>query len=184
LIDEAEEHAAQLRTLTDHHYMSVLKNKKGKLTLKAIKERLKTTGDKVEQKTLNKYLEADKEHKTKAKEAKAMLQSVEEHFLKRLDTDPLPEELTDFNVVARYLELLDEQSALKSKAKEAAAALDKLAYEKYPKLTVKEIKTLVVDDKWMTALANAVQGELNRVRRRSPAASSNSRSATRLRSHN
>ena len=34
---------------------------------------------------------------------------------------------------------------------------------KYPKLTEEEIKTLVVDDKWLATLANAVQGELDRV---------------------
>jgi type I restriction enzyme M protein len=34
---------------------------------------------------------------------------------------------------------------------------------RYPKLTVAEIKTLVVDDKWMTRLSAAVQGELDRV---------------------
>jgi type I restriction enzyme M protein len=34
---------------------------------------------------------------------------------------------------------------------------------KYPKLTEAEIKTLVVDDKWMARLSAAVQGELDRV---------------------
>jgi type I restriction enzyme M protein len=43
------------------------------------------------------------------------------------------------------------------------AALDKLACEKYPKLTEAEIKTLVIEDKWMARLTAAVQGELERV---------------------
>ena len=34
---------------------------------------------------------------------------------------------------------------------------------KYPKLTEDDIKTLVVDDKWLATLAAAVQGELDRV---------------------
>jgi type I restriction enzyme M protein len=34
---------------------------------------------------------------------------------------------------------------------------------KYTELTEEEIKTLVVDDKWLATLANAVQGELDRV---------------------
>lgn len=45
----------------------------------------------------------------------------------------------------------------------AEATLDTLAYEQYPKLSEAEIKTLVVDDKWMTHLSAAVQGELDRV---------------------
>ena len=46
---------------------------------------------------------------------------------------------------------------------EADAALDKLAYEKYPTLSVEEIKILAVEDKWLTTLDTAIQGELDRV---------------------
>ena len=46
-----------------------------------------------------------------------------------------------------------------SRAGRADAKLD----AKYPKLTEDEIKTLVVDDKWLATLAAAVQGELDRV---------------------
>ena len=42
-------------------------------------------------------------------------------------------------------------------------ALGTRAYAKYPKLTEAEIKTLVVDDKWMVRLSGAVKGELDRV---------------------
>jgi len=37
------------------------------------------------------------------------------------------------------------------------------AYDKYPQLSMEEIKALVVDDKWLTALAEAVEGEVARV---------------------
>jgi type I restriction enzyme M protein len=47
--------------------------------------------------------------------------------------------------------------------KEKEAVLDTLAYKKYPTLTEAQIKTLVVDDKWMARLSAAVQGELERV---------------------
>ena len=40
---------------------------------------------------------------------------------------------------------------------------NQLAYNKHPRLSVDEIKTLVVDDKWLTMLAIAVQDELDRV---------------------
>ena len=66
-------------------------------------------------------------------------------------------------VLTRWLELSENETALKRALKEQEAALDKLAYEKYPTLTETEIKTLVVDDKWMARLAAAVQGELERV---------------------
>ena len=36
-------------------------------------------------------------------------------------------------------------------------------FAKYGQLTVDDIKTLVVEDKWLSTLASAVQGELDRV---------------------
>ena len=41
--------------------------------------------------------------------------------------------------------------------------LDAKAYAHYPKLTEAEIKTLVVDDKWLAALDAAIHGEMDRV---------------------
>ena len=41
--------------------------------------------------------------------------------------------------------------------------MDKKIDAKYPKLSEAEIKTLVVDDKWMTCVSAAVQGEMDRV---------------------
>jgi type I restriction enzyme M protein len=66
-------------------------------------------------------------------------------------------------VLKRWLELSESETVLKRSAKEQEAMLDMLAYEKYPKLSEAEIKTLVVDDKWMACLSAAVEGELNRV---------------------
>jgi type I restriction enzyme M protein len=36
-------------------------------------------------------------------------------------------------------------------------------FEKFARLTLDEIKSLVVDDKWLATLGTAVQGELDRV---------------------
>ncbi len=66
-------------------------------------------------------------------------------------------------VLKQWLKLNAEEADYRKAIKDAEAALDKLAYEKYPKLTEAEIKTLVVDDKWLTTLVTAVQGELDRV---------------------
>lgn len=66
-------------------------------------------------------------------------------------------------VLKRWLELSESETELKRAVKEQEAALDRLVYEKFPKLTEAEIKALVVDDKWMIWLEAAVQGELDRV---------------------
>jgi type I restriction enzyme M protein len=66
-------------------------------------------------------------------------------------------------VLKRWLELCESEAALKRAVREQDAALDALAYGKYASLTAAEIKTLVVDDKWMARLSTAVRGELDRV---------------------
>ena len=64
-----------------------------------------------------------------------------------------------------YAGLLKQQTEAKAKRKAAQEDLDKKIDAKYPTLTEAEIKTLVVDDKWMTRVSAAVQGELDRVSR-------------------
>jgi type I restriction enzyme M protein len=59
--------------------------------------------------------------------------------------------------------LAEQETALKRAVKEQDAALDGLAFAKYPALTETEIRSLVVDDKWMARLSAAVRGELDRV---------------------
>ena len=66
-------------------------------------------------------------------------------------------------VLQQWLKLTAEEAEHKKALREAEAALDLRAYEKYPQLSVAEIQTLVVDDKWLATLAAAVQGELDRV---------------------
>jgi type I restriction enzyme M protein len=62
-----------------------------------------------------------------------------------------------------YADLLEPQSEAKAKRKAAQEELDQKIDAKYPKLTEAEIKTLVVEDKWIAHLASTVQGELDRV---------------------
>jgi type I restriction enzyme M protein len=67
------------------------------------------------------------------------------------------------SVLNDWLKLSSQEADLKRRLKMAEAALDAQAYAKYPKLTEAEVKTLVVDDKWLGALDAAVHGEMERV---------------------
>ena len=62
-----------------------------------------------------------------------------------------------------YADLIEQEAAASKKVKDAQKALDAKVAAQYAKLTEAEIKTLVVDDKWLAALAASVQGELDRV---------------------
>jgi len=66
-------------------------------------------------------------------------------------------------VLDGYLALVEQESDAGKRVKDAQKALDVKVTAKYGKLSEAEVKTLVVDDKWMTALAAAVQTELDRV---------------------
>jgi type I restriction enzyme M protein len=86
------------------------------------------------------------------------------------------------NVAARLKEIKDDKEAedeaavlngwqklnsgeteLKKRLKDAEATLEAKAYAQYPRLTQAEIKTLVVEDKWLAALDITIHGEMDRV---------------------
>ena len=96
--------------------------------------------------------EGDKQ-KITAKAAKARL--------KEIGADPL---YTDERAaLERYADLLEKQSDAKARRKAVQEDLDRKIDARYPKLTEAEIKTLLVDDKWMARLSAAVNTELDRV---------------------
>jgi type I restriction enzyme M protein len=66
-------------------------------------------------------------------------------------------------VLGEWLVLTRQISELKSAIKDSEEILDSDCYRKYPKLTAAEVKTLVVDDKWMASLDAAIHGEMDRV---------------------
>ena len=66
-------------------------------------------------------------------------------------------------VLNDWLTLNHEDTGLKKRLKEVEVALDGQAYALYPKLNESEIKTLVVDDKWVSALDAAIRNEMDRV---------------------
>lgn len=59
--------------------------------------------------------------------------------------------------------LMEKEVATNKQLKEATKALEKHVAEKYKTLTEAEIKTLVVDDKWMITLERDVMSEMERV---------------------
>jgi type I restriction enzyme M protein len=81
--------------------------------------------------------------------------------LKEIGKDP--DAADERKTLKAYLELLDKEAAIGVKLRVAQDDLTGKVAAKYGKLTVDEIQTLVIDDKWLAALAAAVQGELDRV---------------------
>jgi len=66
-------------------------------------------------------------------------------------------------VLNDYLALIEKEATISAKVNDAQEALMAKVAAQYGKLTEAEIKTLVVDDKWLATLAASVQSELDRV---------------------
>lgn len=69
----------------------------------------------------------------------------------------------EIKLLKEYLTLAEKEAEVGGKLSEAQDALTEKIAARYAMLTEEEIKTLVVDDKWLGTLAAAVQGELDRV---------------------
>jgi type I restriction enzyme M protein len=81
--------------------------------------------------------------------------------LKEIGKDPdYPEERA---ALQNYAALLGRQADTKATLKVVRESLEERLDAKYRALTEDEIKNLVVDDKWLGALAAAVHGELDHV---------------------
>ncbi|OOY16493.1 class I SAM-dependent DNA methyltransferase [Thioclava sp. DLFJ4-1] len=68
-----------------------------------------------------------------------------------------PEEAKLLKQVAK---LMTAETAAKKAAKEAEEALTEATLKKYPELTEEDIRALVVDDKWLTDIAELIEAEI------------------------
>lgn len=69
----------------------------------------------------------------------------------------------EIEVLKQYIDLLTKHTATNRKIKTAETELDKKLLEKYPELTVEEIKVLVVDDKWMQTIQTNIDNEIDHI---------------------
>jgi len=96
------------------------------------------------------------------KENKELFENASNVINSKMDDEPKNEDFTDLRIIKIYLELNDELNDLKKEIKDADADLDRKAHNRYPALTEDEIKTLVVDDKWLAVLEARTRGEMDR----------------------
>jgi type I restriction enzyme M protein len=74
-----------------------------------------------------------------------------------------PDTADERQALQAYLALAEKETDIDAKLNAAQDALMEKVAAKYGQLTEDEIKTLVVDDKWLATLAASVQSELDRV---------------------
>jgi len=81
--------------------------------------------------------------------------------LREIEGDP--DFADEVEVIEAYLALCDREAEIKKQIKGAQEALDARVLRKYQTLTEAESKTLVVDDKWLAALQDAIHVETQNI---------------------
>jgi type I restriction enzyme M protein len=81
--------------------------------------------------------------------------------LKEIGDDP--EFAEEQKALETCRDLLDTESLCRKVVNDMQENLDRQVLAKYPALTEPEIKTLVVEDKWLAAIESAIQGEVQRL---------------------
>ncbi|HNV81386.1 MAG: type I restriction-modification system subunit M [Tenuifilaceae bacterium] len=76
------------------------------------------------------------------------------------------ENAEEFDMLAAYKKLMDEEADTQTKIKAAKAELEKKVIAQYPKLTIDEIKTIVVEKKWMTNIEQRIRTEMDNISHR------------------
>jgi type I restriction enzyme M protein len=74
-----------------------------------------------------------------------------------------PEYADERKALESYNKLLDDQAVIKARLKTASENLEAKVAARYASLSVDDIKAVVVDDKWIATLSNAIEGEVDRI---------------------
>ena len=72
----------------------------------------------------------------------------------------------EYDLLHQYKTLMEDETNTKADIKKALAELEVLVVKSYPALSIEEIKTLVVDKKWMTSIEQRIRSELDNISHR------------------
>ena len=122
----------------DDGLLADAQNEKGKITKASVQKRLKEVQKAANEQPLNMAAEP------------AVI------YGKETEEDEL-------TILGKYLTLLDKEAVEEKKIKEEQSKLEQLLLAKYSSLSIEEIKTLVVSNKWMGWLNKDVQDEMDRI---------------------
>lgn len=85
-------------------------------------------------------------------------------FIKEIKTNPAEKET--LSIANELLTLFNREAELKKDQKEKTLALDNLTLKTFKELTEEDVRTLVVDDKWLTSIKASIQTEIDAISQR------------------
>lgn len=167
LNEQLAESIAQLNEQSGNRVFDGLKNAKGNLTKTAISKAYNAMDEDAENaKTLKQWLDTNQNITDNKKALKTIAEKVAQSIQAKIDQDKTQEYIFELTIIQQYIDLRDAESDLKKQIKEKEQELDNKLYAKYPQLTEDEIKLLVINDKWLTTLKNAVSTEIDQISQR------------------
>ncbi len=149
--------------LSYNSLINSLKNNKGKITQKSIKEKLIEDIQDSDKEILKEYISVSKELSSGLNKINSVLSEVLIELKKMIDNDSEAEYLKELSIVLKYIALFDAESKLKSQIKVLLAELEVKIIEKYPSLSVDEIKIIVVDKKWINCIEIKIKAEMDNI---------------------
>jgi type I restriction enzyme M protein len=72
----------------------------------------------------------------------------------------------EYDKLHAYKKLMEDEARIKEEIKATAADLEVLVIKKYPALSIDEIKTIVVDKKWMRSIERRIKTEMDNISHR------------------
>lgn len=82
------------------------------------------------------------------------------------DNKSNPAEKETLSIANELLKLFNREAELKKDQKEKTLALDNLTLKTFKELTEDDVRTLVVDDKWLTSIKASIQTEIDAISQR------------------
>jgi len=75
-------------------------------------------------------------------------------------------EVEEYEMLQQYKKLMDDESDIQGRIKTAKAELEKKVISQYPSLSIQEIKTIVVEKKWMANMELRIHTEMDNISHR------------------
>ena len=158
---------SEIRELENQSLFDVVKNAKGKITQKAIKDRIKLLGeDDFESIKLNEWITKSKVLASQKKDLKTATTLLDDKIQSQITNNEAGEYLKDIKVLITYIDLHQSIAAEKKNLKIEIAELDNATLNQFEKLTEEDVRTLVVDDKWLASLKLSIQSVIDTISQR------------------
>jgi type I restriction enzyme M protein len=158
---------AELQELENQSLFDAVKNAKGKITQKTIKDRIKALGEHdFESIKLNEWIIKSKALATLKKELKLTTTFLDNKIQSQIINNETGEYLEDIKVLNTYIDLHQRIAADKKELKLKGIELDNATLNQFKKLTEEDVRSLIINDKWLASLKSAIQSEIDAISQR------------------